>query len=382
MSLSPCSFGGGPRDDRRRRLLAEEHCASAADGAIVAVSPAARAAAPPTHKTAHYGDAAFLAQQPDLFDLLPQRWFVLTAIFLAGLALIGGIEGLYAWLPAARGRVAAFDLAGRGNLGEWFSALVLLAASITATLIYRVRRHRMDDYHGRYRVWLWAALCWFLLATDAVTGLHDAFRQMLTSLTGTRLAGDGAVWWIVGFTLLLGTIGTRVLLDMRQCRLSTAALVLAACCYLAAVVIRLGWLAPADLVVRIMVRQCLLMTGHLLLLLAMGLHARYVLLDARGLLPQRAGKVRVKPRIKLKPEKPAPARPKVLPPSGGTASAPAAAPAAPPRQVVIEQPHSSPPPPAAAPSADHKLSKAERKALKQRLMEQRRERQSQGGAAR
>ena len=47
-----------------------------------------------------------------------------------------------------------------------------------------------------------------------------------------------------------------------------------------------------------MVLQGAAMAGHLLVLLAMGLHARYVLADARGLLPPRPAESAAKPGTK------------------------------------------------------------------------------------
>ena len=118
-------------------------------------------------------------------------------------------------------------MGAKGSLAGWFSSLVLLAASLVAVVVYTVRRHRMDDYHGRYRIWLWAAMCWFLLATDLSASLHEGFRDLMILLTGARLMGDGSIWWVIGYGLLLGSIGSRLLIDMWTCRLSSAAMVLA-----------------------------------------------------------------------------------------------------------------------------------------------------------
>src|SRR5205823_14278964 len=62
------------------------------------------------------------------------------------------------------GRIAAFDLDGEGSLGAGFSAALLALSGVTAVLIYTLRRHRLDDYRGRYRLWLWAAMCWFVMS--------------------------------------------------------------------------------------------------------------------------------------------------------------------------------------------------------------------------
>ena len=268
-------------------------------------------------------------------------------------------------------RLAVFDLAGRGSLAAWFSSLALLAASLVAVLVYSVRRHQMDDYQGRYRVWLWAALCCFLMASDAAAGLHEGFRDLMTLATDDPLLGDGSIWWVIGYTLLLGAVGIRLLIDAWPCRPSTA---------------RYCWRpAPfrgrhrADGVVpgaeadrRVLIVQGTAMAGHRLLLLAMGLHARYVLADARGLVPSRPKKSPPKAKkTDLDSELPAVTTP-------GWRSI---------RRTVLRsrscgglRPWRPPPPlplpllflivsPVAVGSPDKKLSKADRKALKNRLIQ-------------
>jgi hypothetical protein len=377
VSFSLTQFGGGPGDQRRRRLLTE-HTATAAGTA----APTSRVTTPPVHKTQRYGDAEFLDHQPSLLDLAPRGLIGWTLVFLAGSAAIAAIEALYIWMPrltavlghrtpAAAGGLAAFDLGGKGSLAAWFSSLVLLAASLVAVLVYSVRRHQVDDYRGHYRVWLWAALCWFLMATDAAASLHEGFRDLMTLLTGAPLLGDGSIWWVIGYALLLGAIGTRLLLDMWPCRLSIAALLLALGSYAAAVAIRLGWLSVEGAARRLLLLQGTAMGGHLLVLLAMGLHLRHVLADARGLLPPR-----VKKAAKTSTRKPS---------------------AADDPWVTVDSPHGSPQPvlrrasavaatasPAAsapAAPAQKKLSRAERKALRNRLIQERLKRQQQADGA-
>ncbi len=187
MSFSLTQFGGGPGDQRRRRLFTEERAAAAGIAAAAAASPTSRVTTPPVHKTQRYGDAEFLDQQPSLLDLAPRRLIGWALIFLAGAMLIAAIEALSVWMPRLTavlghrppvGPIAAFDLGGKGSLAAWFSSLLLLAASLVAVLVYSVRRHQVDDYRGRYRVWLWAALCWFLMASDAAASLHEGFRDL------------------------------------------------------------------------------------------------------------------------------------------------------------------------------------------------------------
>jgi hypothetical protein len=241
-------------------------------------------------KSENYGDAEFLDRQPRLIDLVPTNLAVFLIMFLIGVAAIAGLEILYAWMPklaglTTDGRVATFDLDGEGSLAVWFSSMTLSMAGMVAILVFTIRRHKKDDYQGVYRIWLWAAACWFLLSVDETASLHEGFKEMMTAVTGTRVLGDGSIWWVTAYVFLLGAVGTRLLIDMRHCRLSLAAMIATAVCYEVAIMAQLGWVLPESGAKGVMLEEGAEMLGNLFLLLAMGLHARFVILDAEGLLP-------------------------------------------------------------------------------------------------
>ena len=79
--------------------------------------------------------------------------------------------------------------------------------------------------------------------------------------TGSLLLGDGSVWWIMACGLLLVWVGTKLLIDLWPCRLSSASLGLAASCYAAAVLVRLAWPSPHDALRPIMLQQGAAMSG-------------------------------------------------------------------------------------------------------------------------
>ncbi|MBN2291194.1 MAG: hypothetical protein JXM70_02140, partial [Pirellulales bacterium] len=198
----------------------------------------------------------------------------------------------YVWMPklapmTTDGRVAAFDLDGEGSLAVWFSSTTFLLAAAAAVIVYSVRRHKTDDYHGYYRVWLWAAMCWLILSIDETSSLHEGFKEMMTQVTGTRLFGDGSMWWVIAYFFLLGAVGTRLVVDMRSCKLSTFSMVMVALCYSLAIATQLEWVLPEAGARAVMIEEGAEMLGNLFLLLAMTLHARYVIFDAEGLLPRR-----------------------------------------------------------------------------------------------
>jgi len=376
----------GQRDERRRRVLSDTLSSSVATPLVYSRpqrGPWEGETRTP-RRSKNYGDAAFMDEQPRLTDLVATRLRVFFVVLLAGLAVVAGLEGLYMWMPrlapaTTDGRIAAFDLDGEGSLAVWFSSITLALAGLTAILVFTIRRHRTDDYPGRYRVWLWAAACWFLLSIDETSSLHEGFKEMMVLVTGTRVFGDGSIWWVAPYFFLLGAVGTRLLVDMRECWLSTAALVATAACYAVAVVAQLGWILPEAGAKGVMVEEGAEMVGNLMLLLAMGLHARHVILDAKGLLrwqKKLAGDTLDREAVEEERELLLGNRSVTVHPPHGVPR-PAARPAAPswPEPVVSMVPAASSSEPAASSAGTfkpdtldrRKLTKAERKAMRKRL---------------
>ncbi|HUY93338.1 MAG TPA: hypothetical protein VMV10_31720 [Pirellulales bacterium] len=343
-------------DDRRRRVLTEEVIGGAGPDSASAASSLSKASSRRRRSAAAvrpYGDTALLDEQPRITDLIPRRYGVLALLFLAGVTAVAGLEALYAFLPelaskTADGTLAAFDLEAEGSLAAWFSSSTLSLAAAVAVVTYSIRRHKADDYHGRYRIWLWAAACWLVMSMDEGGSLHEAFRELMSGATGRRGYGDGSIWWIGLYSFALGAVGTRLALEMRDCRSSTASLFVAAGCYAAAVLAKLDLIFPGAGALRVMVEEGAEMAGDLCLLFAMTLHARYVILDAQGLLPAKQEQPAKPPKAE-KPAKPEKAKPEKVDRTAAAEAEPAAAEPAPSRswfrKSKIDPAHGHPPAP-------------------------------------
>ncbi len=289
------------RDDRRRRLLNEEILGAAArEGEEEASldSPGRSAA-----RRSRYAKAADMIHQPRITDLVPQRKLVLFLWCLLGLAVVAGLEALYWHMPqwarhARDGRIAAFDLDGEGSLGAWFSSVVLALSGLAAVLIYTLRRHRLDDYRGRYRLWLWAAACFFVMSIDEAGSLHEGFKEMMYYLTAERLAydpeGDGSRWWVIAYALLLGPLGLLILWDLCESWFSALALLATAGCYAVAVATQLGFLLPERGARGVMLEEGCEMLGGLALLLSLVTYARHIIREIDGTAGKKARKSKQK----------------------------------------------------------------------------------------
>jgi hypothetical protein len=293
-------FGSGRADDRRRRVLTEELISggtkqAAAQTGAASADADAKTSRPRTSPSNRYGAAARMDRQPRLTDLVPKSIAGLAVWFVACAAMIGGLEALYYFMPqmaahTTDGRIAAFDLDGEGSLAVWFSSTTLAAAAGVAMIVYLLRKHRADDYHARYRIWIAAAICWFGMSVDESASLHEGFKEMMTGLTGERGFGDGSIWWVGAYGLILGAVGIKLVLEMRECLASTALLLLAGAAYAAAVVTQLNWILPDSGALGVMLEEGLEMGGNVLLLLSMFVHARHVILEIEGVVKPRKKK--------------------------------------------------------------------------------------------
>jgi hypothetical protein len=356
----------GQLDDRRRRVLTEEVMGG---GSVTAEPSVDGTSSRPSARSSRrrrllparsYGDDVLIDRQPRVTDLLPHRYSVLALVFFAGLTLIVGLEAAYLWLPdlseiTGGGQLAALDLENEGALANWFSSTTLGLAAVVAAIIFSVRRHRQDDYHGRYRVWLWASALWTLMSIDEAASLHEGLTQVARHFSGDRGFGDGSIYWVAAYGLLFAAVGTRLFLEMRCCRLSSAALVSAVGCFVASVAVKIGLISALRGSYAVMTEEGCEMLGDALLLFSMAVHARYTILDAQGAVATKAKK----PAKATKSDK-----------SSSSKAEPAASTEQPAkrswfRRNEVDAAHTSPPAPSAKTLENSKSSKAAKPAGRQ-----------------
>jgi hypothetical protein len=226
-----------------------------------------------------------LDRQLRLMDLVPRRPSAFVLVFVGGLAVVGALEVLFKAMPALSpmttdGRVAAFDLEGEGSLAVWFSCATLEAAALAALAAWAIRRCT-PGVRGP-RVLLLAAACWLVMSIDECGSLHEAFKELMSRGTGHRLHGDGTIWWVIAYGLVLSAVGSRLVWELRRSPAAVGALLAAGGFYALAVFAELAWIIPHKGEAEIMLEEGCEMVGNLCLLLCMGLYARYAALAAEA----------------------------------------------------------------------------------------------------
>lgn len=292
----------GQAGERRRRVLRDDVLAAAdkqeesADGSSLSGEEADGRV---------YSDAALAQRQSPITSLLPQRPLTLVALFILCGSIIAGIELLYSHLfihlpEAFQMSLKALDINARGSIAAWYATLTLFVGAITSALIYVIRRHRLDDYRGRYRMWQWATAAFILASFDAATGIHAILRPSMIQLTGTALHGDGSVWTISLVGAAIACCLTRLAIEVRASRLTLFFLFLSAGCYVGFAVAKFHPAITATPFISAIVGSSTLLAGHFCLVYTLAIYGRHVYQEAQG--TRRAGsrKPIVKPAKKAR----------------------------------------------------------------------------------
>lgn len=264
--------------DRRRKLLREE-----TRGASTSAPKTGRKS---TALKRPYSERALAAAQPRITDFLPRRAFALMVCslllaFPPAVALLGYAWTVHAGGPRGGFPVQAFDLSRDHGLATWWTSLVLAFAALGCMLVWHLRRHKLDDYRGRYRLWVWSAASVSLASLDAGTGIV----RDITSL-GMRFAGRGDHHpqdaWVMAWVVLAFVPLLRMEIDLFRCRLASSLLFMGSCSYLAGAAMQLRYVAITDGFVRTFATFVALQLGHYLVLVSTLMYARYVYLVAQG----------------------------------------------------------------------------------------------------
>ncbi len=291
------------RNERRRRLLADEALAADAE----ASEPTLRLAGAKAAET--LGDSAYavtvgneLARR--LIDLVPQSGLTVSLLLVAGGSIVALLSALDVWSSAltpgeAGNQSDVLQLAGPQGVGRWFTSLLAAACAPLAWVIYRLRRHRVDDYHGRYRVWLWMALAALGMSLFEGTGLGGLARFACQSLSA-RGGLDAAVVWPAAVATLAIALNLRLLVEIRRCRPALTTWTLAGLSLAGMVVVEHGWAEPLGVTIPAVTAGILWLVAHVLLAATLVLYARDVRIQIEG-----PPKSKSKRKRSVKPAKPA-----------------------------------------------------------------------------
>ncbi len=239
--------------------------------------------------TPRYGVGANIENHPQVTDLVPRRFRVIALILGVGIS-VGAVaelasyhsESLSKLLPAISAEEITTVFANR--LVAWTSAATLLLVAGYTRLIFLLRRHRVDDIRGRYRIWKTAGWAAVALSLNTVVGGHTVVALVLGSFTGWSVLPGNAGFWLAAALLFGGGLLLRLIFDTTECRGAMSFYALASICFVAAGVNSAGWSPEWAAASPETLGRTLPLAGNLLLLVGSLLYARYITLDVQGLI--------------------------------------------------------------------------------------------------
>jgi hypothetical protein len=276
------------RNGRRRRVLNEEVLSASSSHTVLR----ALNLDGEVRNAPRYSDAAGVEHHPQVTDFVPRRYRTIALLVVSG-SVVATLLGTLNYFSAPIGQIlgtvdtSPFDLQSPGSIADWVAAVILLVASVTCVLVYSIRRHRIDDYRGRYRVWLATAAACLFMSADSVVSTHDLLAHAAGHVTGWTALRDGAIWWLLLGCLPAAWIAARMMLDVKESRLAASLLGAGGLCYAASGLNYFGVFPAFDLQIASTVTGIALFMGHWLLLAAVVSYARFVVLDAQGLIQSR-----------------------------------------------------------------------------------------------
>jgi hypothetical protein len=273
------------RSGRRRRVLNEE--VLSASSSHVALRAATDNLAV---SSSRYGEAAAVENHPQITDFIPRRHRTIAVLVLGGVVFsalaVAGQQFAVQIVGQLHG--AAIDprsVSADTGLAAWLSSVLLVATSAACAIVHSIRRHRVDDVRGRYRVWRWAALACLFASANSVASFHTFAADALGHFAGWTALRDGAVWWLALAGIPSAWLILRTLADVKESRIVAALFLFAMGSYSAAFASFLGFLPAVEPAWEPLVTCAATLLGHWLLLTTVVAYARHVVLDAQGMVP-------------------------------------------------------------------------------------------------
>jgi hypothetical protein len=266
------------RTDRRRRLLTDEAELGDGEPAPIRLADAGGVQG--------YSDAGRAARERALSSLVPFGKFAIALAVGCCLLAVGGCLGAHLaadWLAARLGDEAAAPvrLDAPASLGRWLASTLLGFAAALALFIFSLRRHRRNDYHGRYRAWISLTLVCLTVSLVESTGLA-ALAKGVVRIAAERGELRFDIVWPANVAILLALVALRLAIEIRRCTAGLVAMVAAGSCFAFSASVYHAWPVTWDAATMPLWARGSWLLGYVLVLTTLLLYSRYVQLEVTG----------------------------------------------------------------------------------------------------
>ncbi len=113
------------------------------------------------------------------------------------------------------------------SFGRWITCVLLAGSAGASLMIYQVRRYRVDDYTGQYRLWRLVLIAMFLASINSLVSIVDWAGALLDLAIGERVALSGSDWLSIVITIGGAVLALRLTAEVRRSRWSLVTMIVA-----------------------------------------------------------------------------------------------------------------------------------------------------------
>jgi hypothetical protein len=236
------SFVRNDRSDRRRRVIRE---AAAADSELAVESVRARKrqriadraeeddSTIPIRRDPGYSQAVRRACQQRLVQLIPVRRSSLTLVLLTAWSIWGALllghyvihvrplsllQSGVAQPPPSPPLPISYLLHLRSSHGiaHWLGGQLWMLTALSALMIFQLKRHKLDDYRAKYRVWATLSIAALFSSMDASTSALLLLGKSIDSWALREVGYSGWSLVLASFATVVAMLGLRLCNELKS----------------------------------------------------------------------------------------------------------------------------------------------------------------------
>ncbi len=183
-----------------------------------------------------YSQAVRRTCQQRMVQLIPVRRGTLSIVLSCMWMLWGGLLFSHYWIFTRAALNAApntsptgfvtvpiaqlFHLRSPHSIAQWLTCQLWMLTAVAAWMIFQLRRHKLDDYRARYRIWVVLAIA---AAFSSFEASSSGLLLLGISIDGWARREIGYAGWplvLATFASIIGVIGIRLCSELKSAPMS------------------------------------------------------------------------------------------------------------------------------------------------------------------
>ena len=174
-------------------------------------------------RSAGYSQDVRRACATRLVQFIPVRPFSFLAVVGFSSLLTGLLLMVHYWIYV-NGKLdwyghplaVSFDATHPQSIAAWLGSHLWLMCLVTTILTFQLRRHKLDDYTGEYRLWFWLVLTCILAGMDSTTHLSELLGYSIDRWTQLNMGWSGKAVVQSTMAVLVGVLGIRLCSELKS----------------------------------------------------------------------------------------------------------------------------------------------------------------------